>query len=963
MLIAVCLCCSAIWAQEVPFKRDDYSPVLESGKRQRVTSKPFLYPEVQYKYGLFHNFLGMYIDRPLFFDRSLRYPAGKFAYTSPESYFRDIEIIKSYGFDGSGSLALGILNLYKIINGFLDANPERAKGHKEYPQFAFGVMEKKSDLNHHLNEAREILKIALSSPYAPKVNGRIPITTYNSGFIKPEMMKEFLDTLRKEFGDTFIVTGELLIDWQDSEEFLNSGKWSTVTQQKYRDRIKGVLDIFGGIQIPLLQERYALDYMSQPDFGIYDQYLQAILTEILALPEYRAKLAGSVIKHGYLNHMSGVSHGEFGTARLRLQLDRLVRFNPDFIVFFEWNEFNENTCFQPTICNSMALQRLIRFYSNRLKDKAPEPNAGDNLIIPPLVFSAREALKVGEPLELELLNIPDSTIKTDYTVQLSIFDQAGKAVVNFPIETFNCAQLRAITYTVPTETISRNTTLVPKLTVITSDGQKLLFDQLQYIRLLPSFCYNYKSVRQPLRDLLQPKIVEFKAIARGNGDYQLSGRIDAGEPLSSLEVTDLGREFYAVDPINEFDREKNVIVLGTISTIKSGMSQLKLQVTDAFGWKFRPWEQANVSFGSWIQNGDTMTSNTHLRRANTEMLLTIPKEANNAEIFFSVGNDTKNFPLTNLQKLGKIGQVYDKCRVDWQIMHSLPDIAPAIGENTAGFSVTLPSKNAYPIFQLRAVTKSGKIYRSNPIIPNPIPEVFTKFNVISETSGKVVTTDVPQVLIPVLKYQIEPARGTLIANTFDPYFDAQLGGGFAYDGPFHSSITLPEENHVPEFVTDEGFPALKFSNTSSYINFPLESFPRGCFTLKFEVKPEAVNDSYVLFRHFSSILGSVTVYVKYEKLYLAFGDKELKTHQFSSGFMLKPGVWSKVTIACNQKSIYFEVNGTKRSYELESPLRALYFKPSVFGGHTKPEFGLPQDFKFYRGLLRNLEIRHDAEKQ
>lgn len=34
-----------------------------------------MYPEVQYKYALFQNFLGTYIDRPLFFNRALRYPA------------------------------------------------------------------------------------------------------------------------------------------------------------------------------------------------------------------------------------------------------------------------------------------------------------------------------------------------------------------------------------------------------------------------------------------------------------------------------------------------------------------------------------------------------------------------------------------------------------------------------------------------------------------------------------------------------------------------------------------------------------------------------------------------------------------------------------------------------------------------------------------------------------------------
>ena len=39
-------------------------------------------------------------------------------------------------------------------------------------------------------------------------------------------------------------------------------------------------------------------------------------------------------------------------------------------------------------------------------------------------------------------------------------------------------------------------------------------------------------------------------------------------------------------------------------------------------------------------------------------------------------------------------------------------------------------------------------------------------------------------------------------------------------------------------------------------------------------------------------------------------------------------------------------------------LLALYFKPAIFGGHTKVEFGLPPGSKYYSGLMRELLIRH-----
>ena len=127
ILTALLLC--SLSADAVTFTREDYTPDLAFEKRGKTAPQTMMYPEVQYKYALFQNFLGTYIDRPLFFNRALRYPAGKFAYNTQESYFRDIAIMKQYGFDGAGSLALPIFGLYQTVNRFLENDPARAKGH------------------------------------------------------------------------------------------------------------------------------------------------------------------------------------------------------------------------------------------------------------------------------------------------------------------------------------------------------------------------------------------------------------------------------------------------------------------------------------------------------------------------------------------------------------------------------------------------------------------------------------------------------------------------------------------------------------------------------------------------------------------------------------------------------------------------------------------------------------------
>ena len=330
------------WSAAIDFQRDDYVSPMTLGSRKRVAERAALYPEVQYKYALFQNYLGMYIDRPLFFDRSLR--PEQFTYLTAESYFRDLAIMRRYGFTGSGSLALGIINLYKQVNGFLEADPARAAGHQEYVQFAFGEMGRFSADDKKLQQAREILNIAQKSPYAGRMNGKLLITTYNSAYIPQDTMREFLGALRAEFGDIFLISGGLVVDHADNRHYREHGSWPEEIQAKYRAKLIDVLTLFDGVQLPVGTRQRGTEYTTYIDCGIYEKYILPMTLELTAEERFAGKLLGAVLTHGYINHLSGVNHGEYGTASLRKSLDQLLKVNPDFIVFFEWNEFNENTC-------------------------------------------------------------------------------------------------------------------------------------------------------------------------------------------------------------------------------------------------------------------------------------------------------------------------------------------------------------------------------------------------------------------------------------------------------------------------------------------------------------------------------------------------------------------------------------------------------------------------------------------
>ena len=58
ILTALLLC--SLSADAVTFTREDYTPDLAFEKRGKTAPQVMMYPEVQYKYALFQNFLGTY---------------------------------------------------------------------------------------------------------------------------------------------------------------------------------------------------------------------------------------------------------------------------------------------------------------------------------------------------------------------------------------------------------------------------------------------------------------------------------------------------------------------------------------------------------------------------------------------------------------------------------------------------------------------------------------------------------------------------------------------------------------------------------------------------------------------------------------------------------------------------------------------------------------------------------------
>jgi len=219
----------------------------------------------------------------------------------------------------------------------------------------------------------------------------------------------------------------------------------------------------------------------------------------------------------------------------------------------------------------------------------------------------------------------------------------------------------------------------------------------------------------------------------------------------------------------------------------------------------------------------------------------------------------------------------------------------------------------------------------------------------------------PAALMPVLDYRFDPSVGVSLASEWDPFYDAYLGAGFFYNEAY-SEIDkgrIEPGCRAPQWVRDDGVWCLRFDGTNDYVNLPREALPNAAFTLSMDVKPELDEKAaMVLFRHAGWIRGSIALYVVNGKLVARWGDRDLKKEPtFETGLAVKNKEWNSISVSYDFGKFVFTVNGETKEFPWTG--RAWAFKPAVFGGHDKTELA-PGKAKprYFRGLLRKLEIRH-----
>ncbi|MDD4097651.1 MAG: laminin G domain-containing protein [Lentisphaeria bacterium] len=938
-------------AAPVQAERTEVTSSLRVGPRPRVTAHTLIYARMQ-PYDLYGNYLDNWIDRPLYHRRSWRDQDPSLAFR------RDAEAVLEYGAEGFTILGNAYATRYQEALAML----QRAGVKPEQFSFMAGLGSWNAPWERQLNNARW----AAESPYTLRINGKIPFFPYLG--VTAEVLGELRGKMREAgFPDQLYLTSAWLGLFAQFNQ--GGGVVPEASLAEARQALREKLSYADGVVLISyhMHRDPAGDYTLMRRFypELDEQYVSGLVDEVYREPVGQGKLLGVDVRHGYVGHMSGTNEAELGTAQLRSAMDSALLFNPDIISMVEWNEANENTSFQTTVCNSRSLQRLMRFYARKLKSLPTLPNPGDDLTVPNLVVSVRRTVRLGEKYRLELLNIPDTDEAGSYTVRLTLVDEHGVELYAAPApDVFEQNQLTAITYTLPSEAWPAAAVVIPRL-AITYRGREQTVDALRHTRLEASLAWDYKEIRMPLRDMLAPQQAEFELRAEADGRVSLSGRLKSPEALVSVEVLDHDVEQWAYDRNAVYDQETmdTVVITAARRETVTIPASIAVRGCEAFVWQ--PWGRPYSGFGQLAKTGDKLEGELLVWATGAKVVLGIPRRVADAELAIDLGEYGRfAMPLAKLRQLRHYAaELEQQTMLSLELRTRLPDHPVPADTSELAFKAELTPEQGAGFYHVRAISASGRIYRSRPLLVQTPATPVEPLKVFSATASRVETVQTPSSRILAINYRFSPEHGGVLLNPGAPAWNGELGSGFRYIYPAWKNTPPPETGRLsPSWSQDGAEWVLDFDGVGNYLVLPMDAFPTGAFTLRFACRTSS-DGNMALFNHAGHYAGSLYTFIENGKLTAGFthmGRNLLNPIEtISTDLDFPAGQWNQVEIAYDLQNIRLTVN----DQSVTRPLNLRAAKPGTawFGGvRTQDKFITPRKIGFFQGQLKSLQIRHNA---
>ena len=816
--------------------------------------------------------------------------------------------------------------------------------------------------------------------------GKILLPSYwMSKYKTPEQLKELIDAARARYGDRFIFLASMPIlakEWIRYE--LAGRKMPEATRKELEDMIRAYARVADGIQI---SEAHMLAKIENGEKAFATEYwetLHEIVAKVLAEPEFGdRKLLASAAVVGHVNTYSrGPTVAEGGTRSLRESMEVAIKYNADYINLPEFDEFNENTCFEPTLYCSFAVRRIMRYYMDRIRGRALAPQEGDDVSKPNLIVSYRKGLAPGELLAVEVLNVPDGSRSGPLDVAVELADENGEVVRRYAAQTIDEGDLAAVRFDADTVELAPKCRAVQVRLAWRKDGRtERILEGFHPVDLCPGNDWLHLCCKQPLRDLATPSKADvalsgrrFKAnfaSKRGNIRYAMlcgNGWIQAvrGKPG---HPADLFREDedHAVFQIVAQRFNKDVAPRGRggkwCSFAVPGVPEAE--------WLFAKQYEKGETFNFASHRGDGKATAYYVRIPKSKLGGAVLKvdfpgawsgEIDLAKAFslgaYAVGESVDDMQLTAAR---------------FRLQGRYPSVADA---KEVSFDLVPSADRASMVYHAQLVMMDGKTWFSRPFVVERASKP-AKIRVMNVAKNAIDEIELPSARVPNIGWDFSPRAGQVaLATNGERHWNGMLGGfptpatlwnrgclteGFSGWG----NPKFAKDHHVdsarngtPRRIQEpDGAWSLEFDGYDDFVALPWSVIPSFAgFTIEMDVLPLARDDgAHGAIVSTTGSLGELGIDANGE-LTLCYCQM-LVDVKCKTGLKLEPGVWSKVKLVCTGEELRLSANGVEATNPLAIKLPGDGLDAVAIGGYDRSKW----DYGFFKGRIRNLRISHRAE--
>ncbi len=944
----------------------------------RKTDRTLIFSRAQWKYGLQRDdYLNRWLDQPLFVDPAFQKGVTGSPLIYPRSFQKIQTIVKQYGLDGLGFFP----QTSRRAEVYEQAKQSTIDGFNILTEFVVGDTKP---------SRAEVLKMAIANPHSQRIDGKVVIVSYRADSQAPEFWEKELASLKKEVGEDFLFlpsigryAGESDFYW--AKKYHNN-KITAEDIQTIKKELRQWASATDGLYVSSVSAKRTVDRKMDADY--YRNFVIRLFKSVLAEPQFREKYFGLSAMVGHENPTRvGATFSSDGTKTLRHSLRAALDAKPDLIDMAEWDEQNENTSVRPTVYNGTSTMRIVRYYAGKQRGTNFGPLPGDDTNIPNLIISYRKLLVLGEALDIELLDVPDTHQSTSYTAQVSLLDLQGNTVYQSHAQPFPNDRIHDNTLTIPSETLAKYQVLRPKIDIEMNGCKSSFMDGLHYIELRPSWNWDYKWVKQPLRDLLKPEKHTFQV---KNSPFQnnrmIKADFQADEALAYVQVLDNDNIVYIAPPAD--------------ALVGDQWRENKEQIVLSMNWQSRH----SFSKPLWI-NGEM-----EIKNANAKWLLPgghgTDIEGNSKAGDIPVSTDSKIIfkRVRSSNWIGRIFVAIPRAQIDEaQLEIDLPDLYQGtvsiqqlveksifgipgpegfnmvisrylrqhkmplhLGKGSAQIKTVIAPDLSNSVLHLQAIAESGHIYRSAPVLLGASSDQQQAVSVYSDQKQEPVQVNVASSRVPDIRYDFDPARGSVLTTKagrpfwgiLGGYFTqaTERGGGESNDGtPFLRASDYPEDvtKGAPDWVkTEGGENALQFDGKGTYVTLPQGVIPRrGSWTIDMDVNPDEVSGRQFLIGNRTYYMGSLVFFIEEGEITAKFHGQYSGSKLAKTGIKIPADQWSHLTLGYDQKNLVVSVDGnSSKPIAIEGP--GVYDTLSVVGG-----FG--EDW--FKGQVKSLRIRHSAK--